>query len=206
MNARMITFLAAAAVAVAATLTPAVSGPPVGEKAPDFSLPSIEGETQALEYFRGSIVVLEWINHDCPFVRKFYTTGNMQELQKKYSEKNVVWLSICSSAPGKQGHFSIEEWQRRQQKAGANPTAVLLDEDGKVGRAYNARTTPHMFVIDAEGILRYKGGIDDRPQASAASLEGARNYVVEALDALLAGEPVALTESRPYGCSVKYAE
>ncbi|MCA1809213.1 MAG: thioredoxin family protein [Kiritimatiellia bacterium] len=173
------------------------------KQAPGFELPDVQGKTYKLADNLGKIVVLEWTNYDCPFVKKFYTAGAMQELQREAVARGVVWLSICSSAPGKQGHFERDEWLRRMQSAKV-AVPVLLDPDGKVGRAYGAKTTPHMFVIDAEGRLVYQGGIDDQPSARAQSLEGARNYVREALQALWDGQPVPLAEAKPYGCSVKY--
>ena len=175
------------------------------EKAPAFELTDVHGNTHSLAQYEGKIIVLEWINYDCPFVRKFYRPGYMQKWQEKYTGKGIVWLSICSSAPGTQGHFSIDEWHRRINDQKVKATAVLLDEDGTVGRAYGARTTPHMYVIDKEGNLVYKGGIDDRRSTNSAHVEGARNFVIEALDALLAGNPVAASDAPPYGCSVKYA-
>ena len=172
--------------------------------APEFTLADVQGETHKLSDFKGKIVVLEWTNYDCPFVKKHYGSGNMQKLQEKYTAKNVVWLSICSSAPGKQGHFTPDTWGKKIAERKAQATAVLLDADGKVGRAYGARTTPHMFIVAADGTLAYKGAIDDKPSWNPATLKDAKNYVVAALDALLAGESVAVDETKPYGCSVKY--
>ena len=128
----------------------------------------------------------------------------LQALQKEYRDQNVVWLSICSSAPGKQGHYTIEQWKEKTAERNVAATAVLLDPDGTVGRLYGARTTPHMYVINEEGTLVYMGGIDDKPTANSADIEGANNYVKLALNALLAGGTVETTTSRPYGCSVKY--
>jgi hypothetical protein len=148
--------------------------------------------------------VLEWLNHDCPFVRKHYSSGNMQSLQKKYTELGVVWLSINSSAPGKQGHCTPEKANELTTKHEAAPTAVLLDADGTVGRLYGARTTPHMYVIDAKGTLVYNGAIDDKPSTSTKDVAGAKNHVAAALDAVLAGRSPEVKTSKPYGCSVKY--
>lgn len=174
------------------------------EAAPAFTLPDVNGTEHSLAQYAGKIVVLEWTNYDCPFVKKFYNVGAMQALQAKYTEKDVVWLSICSSATGKQGHFTKAQWLERMEKSTVKATAVLLDEDGKVGQAYGAKNTPHMYVIDKAGKLAYQGAIDDKRSANSGDIEGARNYVKEALKALLEGKPVAETKTTPYGCSVKY--
>jgi peroxiredoxin len=173
-------------------------------KAPEFKLTDVNGTEHSLDQYAGKMVVLEWTNYECPFVKKFYGSDTMQALQKTYTEKGVVWLSICSSAPGKQGNFPADEWKRRIAETGSNPTAVLLDEDGKVGRAFGAKTTPHLFVIDASGQIVYQGAIDDKRSTNPKDIANARNYVGEALDALLAGKTVAVSETKPYGCSVKY--
>jgi peroxiredoxin len=175
-----------------------------GAEAPAFSLADTAGQMHALADYTNRIVVLEWINVDCPFVRKHYSTQNMQTLQKTYTEKGVIWLSICSSAPGKQGHFAPEAWPAIIKEQTIRSTAVLLDADGTAGRLYGARTTPHMFVIDAAGALAYQGAIDDNPSWDPATLEGAHNYVAAALDALLDGRAVETQDTKPYGCSVKY--
>jgi peroxiredoxin len=176
----------------------------VGEKAPDFTLVDSHGNPHTLSDFRGSIVVLEWLNHDCPFVRKFYNAGKMQEFQKKYTEKGVVWLSIISSRTGEQGHMTPEQINEANASKNVFASAVLIDEPGNVGRKYDARTTPHMFVINKEGILMYDGAIDDKPTANPADIEGARNYLVEAVEAVMNGQEVKTATTRPYGCSVKY--
>lgn len=172
--------------------------------APAFELPDVNGATHTLRQYAGKIVVLEWTNYDCPFVKKFYGTGTMQAMQDKYTGKGVIWLSVCSSAPGKQGNFSYEEWARRIKETGSKATAVLLDESGKVGRTYRASNTPHIFVIDPAGQLAYQGSVDDNRSADPATVQNARNYLAEALDALLAGEAVPVAQTKPYGCSVKY--
>lgn len=172
--------------------------------APAFELSDVNGGMHSLEQYAGKTVVLEWTNYDCPFVRKFYGTGVMQALQEKYTGKDVVWLSICSSAPGKQGNFEKDEWLRRIKETGANATAVLLDESGEVGRAYGASNTPHLFVVNAEGELAYQGPVDDQRTADPAAAGKGRSYISEALDALLAGEAVPMADVKPYGCSVKY--
>jgi peroxiredoxin len=177
--------------------------PKIGEAAPDFSLPDAQGKTHQLADYKDKVVVLEWTNHDCPFVRKHYDKNNMQQLQKTYTEKGVVWLSVISSAVGKQGHVSPEQAQELTISRDASPSAVLLDSDGTVGRSYGAKTTPHMYVID-KGVLRYMGGIDSIPSSDFADIPNAEPYLQTALDAVLAGEDVAKPMTRPYGCSVKY--
>lgn len=203
MRYRNLEMLGVAALAAAVMMT-AHAEPVVGEAAPGFSLPDLNGKTHQLSDYTGKVVVLEWINYDCPFVKKFYSKDAMQAWQRKYAEKDVVWLSICSSAPGKQGHYALDVWPQKVEDRNAAPAAVLLDTDGTVGRLYQAKTTPHMFVINADGILEYMGAIDDQPSAKADPVEGARNYVVEALTAVLAGSSPDVTETAPYGCSVKY--
>ncbi len=177
----------------------------LGQPAPDFTLTDTNGTTHSLADFRGRTVVLEWINHGCPFVKKHYGSENMQNLQARYTDQDVVWLSICSSAPGKQGHMSAEDWNAKNAEIGAVPTAVLIDADGNVGTKYAAKTTPHMYVIDAEGTLIYNGAIDDDRSANPNAAATANNYVAQTLDALLAGESVEPFGNRSYGCPVKYA-
>ncbi|HRT06057.1 MAG TPA: thioredoxin family protein [Kiritimatiellia bacterium] len=176
----------------------------VGAPAPGFTLTDTKGAAHALADFAGKPVVLEWTNPDCPFVKKHYGAKNMQALQAKYVAQGVVWLSVCSSAPGKQGHYPADEWNRILAEQGSAATALLLDPDGQVGLAYGAKTTPHLFVVDAAGNLVYDGAIDDRPSTDPADIPGARSYVSEALDAVLAGAPVPVAQTKPYGCSVKY--
>lgn len=175
-----------------------------GEAAPEFTLTDSNGNEHSLSDFEGQIVVLEWLNHECPFVRKFYGAGEMQRLQEMYTNEGVVWLSVISSAPGKQGHMSPEEINAAMEEHGSHQTAVLIDENGEVGRSYSARTTPHMFIIGADGTLLYDGAMDDQPSANPATLEDANNYVVSALDATLNGNEIETSTTRPYGCSVKY--
>jgi peroxiredoxin len=176
----------------------------VGQPAPAFTLNDVDGKPHSLAADQGKIVVLEWFNYDCPFTRKHYDSGNMQALQKKYTGKGIAWLSINSSAPGKQGNYPADKMKQLAAARGAAPTAVLLDPDGAVGTSYGAKTTPHMFVIDRAGVLVYDGAIDDRPSTDQADVQGARNYVTLALDELLAGKPVSTASTTPYGCSVKY--
>ena len=178
----------------------------VGQPAPDFTLMDTMGQAHTLAAHKGKFVVLEWSNYDCPFVKKHYGSGNMQRLQKTYTEKGVVWLTINSSAPGKQGNYPPEKWNEMIKEKGSAATAVLLDPDGKVGKTFGAKTTPSMFVINPEGVLIYKGAIDDKPSFKPETLEGAKNYVEAALDAAMAGKPVETPSTQSYGCSVKYAD
>lgn len=180
------------------------AAPKVGQPAPAFSGVDTSGKTWSLAELKGKPVILEWTNHDCPFVRKHYDAGNMQALQKEATGQGYVWLSVISSAPGKQGHVPPAQADRLTTGRGAAPTAVLLDEAGTIGRTYDARTTPHMYVIDAEGTLRYMGAIDDRATTNPADVPGASNYVRAAMAALAAGGEVPQPVTRPYGCSVKY--
>ncbi|MDP3920250.1 MAG: thioredoxin family protein [Candidatus Omnitrophota bacterium] len=175
-----------------------------GETAPDFSLVDINGVRHSLSDSRGKFVVLEWVNHDCPFVRKHYDSGNMQQLQQTYTGKGVVWLSIGSSAPGGQGHFPPEKWVELTSEKRAAPTAVLLDADGKTGKRYGAQTTPHMYIINPEGTLIYQGAIDSIASADKADIAEATNYVQTSLDLAMAGRPVPVGATKSYGCSVKY--
>ena len=179
------------------------TGAVVGDSAPDFSLIDTAGNKHALSDYKGKYVVLEWLNHDCPFVKKHYA-GNMQQLQKTYTAKGVAWLSICSSAPGKQGHYDPAGAAKLTADKGASPTAVLLDPDGTVGREFGAKVTPHMFIIDPDGKLIYQGAIDDVPSTKSADVAGATNYVAQVLDAAMAGQPVPRSSTKAYGCSVKY--
>tara|TARA_R100000027_G_scaffold42924_4_gene32190 strand:+ start:1865 stop:2461 length:597 start_codon:yes stop_codon:yes gene_type:complete len=175
-----------------------------GDSAPDFTLLDTDGNEVSLSDFSGKFVVLEWLNHGCPFVKRHYDSGNMQALQEKYSEAGVVWLSIVSSAPGKQGHDSAEGHKKTSELKSSSSVAILMDESGEVGMLYGAKTTPHMYVIDPEGVLLYQGAIDDSPRGGNPG--EVNNYVVAALDAAMAGEEVEVTDTRPYGCSVKYGK
>lgn len=178
--------------------------PSPGDPAPDFSLTGVDGKNYTMADLRGKFVVLEWVNFGCPFVQKHYKSGNMQTLQKSYKEKGIVWLSICSSAPGKQGYHEGEGLKREIGEMKAVPTAYLLDPDGKAGNLYGAKATPTMFVIDPKGTIVYGGGIDNIPSTDIDDVAKARNYVKEALDLALAGKSVEVTSSKAYGCSVKY--
>ena len=191
---------------LAATILTAPAAPQVGKPAPEFALTDSNGKPHKLSDFKGKLVVLEWLNHGCPFVVKHYDSGNMQKLQKEYTGKDVVWLSIVSSAPGKQGHMSPEETEKARKTKGSAASAVLIDEDGTVGRLYDAKVTPHMYVIGKDGVLLYAGAIDSVKSTDAADIEGAKNYVKQALDEALAGKPVSEPTTTAYGCSVKYAD
>lgn len=175
-----------------------------GQAAPEFSLVDINGKVQKLSDYRGKYVVLEWFNAECPFVQKHYESGNMQALQARYTQKGVVWLGINSTSPRHsnyrdpaRSHAILKDWK-------SAPTAFVLDPDGKVGKQYGARTTPHMYVIDPKGTLVYVGGIDDKPSTSQRDIATARNLVAAALDDSLSGKPVGTPSAMPYGCSVKY--
>lgn len=185
-------------------MAPLCAEPAVGEKAPNFKLTDVTGKERSLSDFSGRYVVLEWTNHDCPFVVKHYSTGNMQKLQADYKAKNVVWLTINSSAPGKQGNYSPEKWIEILAEKKSAAMATLLDPDGKVGRLYGAQTTPHMFIIDPAGVLIYQGAIDSIKSTDTDDLEFAENYVRAALDAALSGNAVRESSTKAYGCSVKY--
>ena len=175
-----------------------------GETAPDFTLKDSKGNSQKLSSYSGKFVVLEWMNPECPFVKKHYSIGNMQSLQKEYTTKGVVWLSIISSAPGKQGYCTGPQAEANTKDQKASPTAVLLDPSGEVGQMYGAKTTPHMFVINPEGKLIYMGAIDSIRSANSSDCAKAENYIRQTLDAALAGKPVPTPETKSYGCSVKY--
>ena len=176
----------------------------VGESAPDFTLTDMTGNARFLSEFKGKFVVLEWVNPDCPFVRKHYDSGNMQQLQQTYTQRGVAWLSVNSSAPGKQGHLIPATAQAFVEQRQAHPTTLLLDPDGTVGRLYGAKTTPHMFVIDPNGIVLYAGAIDDIASPDPGDIPEAINYVATALNEAMRGESVTVPETRPYGCTVKY--
>jgi peroxiredoxin len=184
----------------------ALAGVEVGQPAPDFSLPDTNGQTRQLSQYKGKWVVLEWYQPDCPFVRKHYGSGNMQALQKEFTSKGVVWLSIDSSAPGQEGNYPPDKLNQIASSQGAARTALLLDPDGKVGHEYGAKTTPDMYIINPEGKLVYEGAIDSKPTTVVADIKTATNYVKVALDDSMTGKSVPQTVTRPYGCSVKYAQ
>lgn len=180
------------------------AGVSVGQPAPDFTGVDSNGNQHTLSQYKGKTVVLEWTNHDCPYVKKHYNSGNMQTLQKQATADGVVWLSIISSRPGKQGHVSGGKANDLTRSRNAAPTAVILDETSAIGRLYGAKTTPHMYIIDKTGQLVYMGGIDSIPSSDEADIAGAKNYVRAALDAMTAGKTIEDSITRPYGCSVKY--
>ncbi len=192
--------------ALAVIAAPASAAPVVGQPAPNFKLADANGKPVTLSDFRGKTVVLEWHNPGCPFVKKHYGSGNMQRTQAAAAKAGVVWLTINSGAPGKQGHLSAVDAKALLATAGARPAAYLLDPRGVVGKAYDAKTTPHMYVVNKAGTLVYAGGIDDKPTKYAADIAGARNHVLAALSELKAGKAVSVATSRPYGCAVKYSD
>ena len=179
-------------------------GPKVGQPAPAFTATDDHGAARSLADFKGKFVVLEWHNNGCPYVQKHYGSGNMQKLQKDWTAKGVVWLTIISSAPGTQGHVTAEQSQAFMKQSGGAQTAVLLDPTGIVGHLYDARNTPQMFLIDPKGTLVYDGAIDDKPTSNASDIAGAVNYVARALTEAMAGKPVSTPVTVPYGCTVKY--
>lgn len=185
--------------------TPSMFAAPSGESemAPSFSLVDYDGKTRTLDEFKGKIVVLEWTNPNCPVVVRHYANGAMQKLQKTYAEKGIVWLTVNSTNPNHQDHLTGEEQKAKYAEWKASPTAQLIDADGKVGREYGARTTPHIFIIDTESKLAYRGAVDDDPRGKK---EQKVNYVSAALEALLAGKAVEVSSTQPYGCSVKYGD
>jgi peroxiredoxin len=180
------------------------AAPRIGEPAPEFKGVDTSGNAHTLSAYRGKPVILEWTNHDCPFVRKHYDSGNMQNQQREATEQGVVWLSIISSAPGKQGYVTPTQADTLTEQRKASPSAVILDENGTIGRLYSAKTTPHMFIIDANGALAYMGGIDSIPSSDPADIVKATQYVPTALAQLINGDPISPNVTRPYGCSVKY--
>jgi len=177
----------------------------LGAPAPNFTLSDSNGRLVSLADFRGKTIVLEWTNHECPYVRKHYGGQNMQALQKKWTAQGVVWLTVISSRPGAQGFVHGLEANKLTDDRSAAPTAVLLDPNGGVGRNYGAQVTPHMYVITGDGALVYMGGIDDKPTTRLEDLKGAKNFVDAALSEVVAGKPVSVKTSRPYGCTIKYS-
>src|SRR5712692_765697 len=178
--------------------------PSVGSAAPDFSLTHAKGEPQSLSQYKGKYVVLEWFNPECPFVKKHYGSGNMQKLQQEYTSKGVVWLTIDSNAPGTEGNLTSEQAAQKMADWKTHQTALLLDPEGKAGRAYGAKNTPNMVVINPEGKLIYEGAIDSKATPNPADIPSSTNYVKVALDESLAGKPVTTANTRPYGCGINY--
>ena len=196
-----LTLSALATITLASTaLADAIPGKP----APEFTAVDSNGRTHKLSDYKGKIVVLEWTNDGCPYVRKHYGAGNMQALQQDAADKGVVWLTVISSAKGEQGHVDSAGANKLTTDRKARPAAVLLDSSGVVGRAYGAKTTPHMYVVKADGQLAYNGAIDDKPTSNPADIKSARSYLKEVLAAVTEGKPVAVATTRAYGCSVKY--
>jgi peroxiredoxin len=182
----------------------ALEPPPVGSAASDFSLPDANGKTHSLSQYKGKYVVLEWFNPECPFVKKHYGSDNMQKLQTEYTGKGVVWLTIDSNAPGTEGNITPEQAQKITSSWKTHQTALLLDPDGKAGRAYGAKNTPHMVIINPDGKIAYEGAIDSKASPNPADIPSSTNYVKAALDESLAGKTVSTPQTKPYGCSVKY--
>lgn len=176
----------------------------VGQPAPDFTGADSNGKQHSLSQYKGKTVVLEWTNHDCPYVKKHYNSGNMQALQKDATANGIVWLSIISSSPGKQGHVSGKQANELSASRNASPTAVILDESSEIGLLYGAKTTPHMYIVDKSGQLVYMGGIDNTPSKDEDDIPKSKNYVRTALDEMAAGQAIKESITRPYGCSVKY--
>ena len=176
----------------------------VGEQAPNFTGTDSNGKNHTLFQFRGKYVVLEWHNHDCPYTMKHYESGNMQSLQKAWKAKGMIWFTVISSAPGKQGYVTAAEENGYMKKMGADPTAAILDPSGEIGRLYDAKTTPQMYIIDPGGKLIYDGAIDDHPTTDISDIKSSKNYVSAALTQAMSGHPVETAYTRPYGCSVKY--
>lgn len=190
-----------------AAISMAESKTEIDKAAPDFTLPGSDGKEHTLSSYKGKIVVLEWLNYECPFVKKHYhePQKNMQTLQETATQDGIVWLSISSSAEGKQGYLTAADAQKLVVEKGTKSSATLLDHDGKVGKLYGARTTPHLFIIDAQGTLRYMGAIDDKASTDADDIANSKNYVKQALDELRAGKKVTESVTESYGCSIKYA-
>jgi len=191
--------IGSAALAVLAPASPSFAAAKVGDAAPLFTGTDSNGKSWSLAELKGKVVVLETTNHDCPYVRKHYGSGNMQRQQRAAAEKGVVWLSVAASAPGEEGYVTAAQANELTKSRNAAPAAVLLDPKGVIAHAYDATVTPHMYVIDATGVLVYKGGIDSVPSSNAADIARAKQYVTAALDEVLAGKPVTDSSTRPYG-------
>ena len=202
---RRFTLAFAAAMALAGSAGLAVAQPAIGKAAPDFTAKDADGKPVSLSDYKGKTVVLEWTNDECPFVKKHYVGQNMQALQKKWTAKDVVWLTIVSSPPGEQGYADGPKAKKLTADRGAAPTAVVLDPTGDVGRSFKAQVTPHMYIVRGDGTLAYMGGIDDKPSTKTEDLKGAKNFVDAALTEMADGKPVSVQTSRPYGCTVKFS-
>jgi peroxiredoxin len=194
------------AVAAALLIAPILmSAPKIGEPAPDFTATASNGKIYSLSELRGKFVVLEWHNNGCPYTRKHYESGNMQRLQKEWTAKGVEWFTVISSAPGTQGYMTADQENAYITKMGAAPTAALLDPSGDLGHLYDAKTTPHMIIINPQGVVIYDGAIDDHATSDASDIPGSKNYVSMALSDAMSGKQVGVPVSKPYGCTVKYA-
>lgn len=204
---RRMTLAAALAIAgaVSTGTMSASAAPRVDAPAPSFTAMDTQGKPVSLADYKGKTVVIEWTNDECPFVRKHYGSHAMQDLQAKWTGRGIVWLSVISSAPGEQGFATADKAEKLTAERGAKPTSVLLDPKGDLGRVYDAKTTPEMFVVKPDGTLAFMGGIDDKPSTNQADLKGARNFVDAALTELAEGKPVSVKTAKPYGCSVKYS-
>jgi len=199
---RAVVYVAIAVTALVIVL--AARAASVGQAAPTFTGKDSQGKTVSLSEYRGKYVVLEWTNRDCPFTKKQYDSGNMQALQKEWTGKGVVWLTVLSSAKNEDGYLDAAGENAQIERVHADPTAAILDPSGEIGKLYGAKTTPHMFIIDPNGKLIYAGAIDDKATTDVGDVKGAKNYVSAALTEAMAGQPVQVASTRPYGCSVKY--
>jgi len=199
---RAVVYVAIAVTALVIVL--AARAATVGQAAPTFNGKDSQGKTVSLSEYRGKYVVLEWTNRDCPFTKKQYDSGNMQALQKEWTGKGVVWLTVLSSAKNEDGYLDAAGENAQIERVHADPTAAILDPNGEIGKLYGAKTTPHMFIIDPNGKLIYAGAIDDKATTDVGDVKGAKNYVSAALTEAMAGQPVQVASTRPYGCSVKY--
>lgn len=204
MKIKLLVALLACLASTSCTETPVGDSPAVDAAAPDISVTDSNGKTHTISQYRGKTVVLKWFNPGCPFVKKHYESGNMQKLQEEFTGKGVVWLTIDSSAPFRQGHLNAEEANAKMTEWKMKPTALLLDPDGKASKTYGATTTPHMFVINPDGKVIYQGAIDSKATTKPEDIASSTNYVKVALDESVAGKPVTTASTRPYGCSVKY--
>ena len=202
---KRMSFLTMVVVSALLTIPVLTSATKVGDAAPDFSATGSDGKTYHLSDYHGKFVVLEWHNNGCPYTRKHYESGNMQRLQKEWTEKGVVWFTVISSAPGTQGYMTAAQENTYKQKMSSSPTAVLLDSSGEVGHMYDAKTTPQIVIINPQGTMIYDGAIDDHPTSDVSDIPQSKNYVELALQQAMAGKQVEIATSRPYGCSVKYS-
>ena len=204
MMKRVLKILGSAALVALTTAAQAAEIAQPGAQAPAFTAKDIAGHVVSLADYAGKTIILEWTNDGCPFVGKHYDSGNMQELQRRFTAAGDIWLTIVSSAPGEQGFVSPEQARADIARWNAAPSDYLLDPDGAVGHLYDARATPHMVVIDAKGVVAYIGAIDDKRSTDLDDVKTAKNYVAAALDELAAGKPVTVAATHDYGCSVKY--